>query len=348
MTTWFAGPSVAEERAEAMRKLVPSQPETGWRHYGLLLRVVFTVLAIIAVAAAFGFFAILQLPKGLLTAALAIGASEWLIRQHRFFRTGVESALWLCGTFAFLFGLPSQGKVEALLAFAAVTALSGRRMRNAFFGVFAAILVVAYVAAKWEHTPIFAMSVAALLAISSAFALRRVWQRPSTERLFAGLALAMPVAGYLATVLMRVFRTYVMDIQVAAILGITAAILLATGILWRDRVLLIAATLSIACAAIEMRDLFAYPAEGKLIGAGIAVIAIAVTLERALRKKTRGFVVTVVATNPYDEAMQIGGILTVAPHGSAPADHAHTGPELADSASPTDKSFGGAGAGGGY
>jgi len=348
MTTWFAGPSVAEERAEAMRKLVPSQPETGWRHYGLLLRVVFTVLAIIAVAAAFGFFAILQLPKGLLTAALAIGASEWLIRQHRFFRTGVESALWLCGTFAFLFGLPSQGKVEALLAFAAVTALSGWRMRNAFFGVFAAILVVAYVAAKWEHTPIFAVSVAALLAISSAFALRRVWQRPSTERLFAGLALAMPVAGYLATVLMRVFRTYVMDIQVAAILGITAAILLVAGIAWRDRVLLIAATLSLACAAIEMRDLFAYPAEGKLIGAGIAVIAIAVTFERALRKKTRGFVVTVVATNPYDEAMQIGGILTVAPHGSAPAEHAHTGPELADSASPTDKSFGGAGAGGGY
>jgi MFS family permease len=348
MSRWFAGPSVAEERAEAVRKLVPSQPETGWRHYGLLLRVVFTVLAIIAVAAAFGFFAILQLPKGLITAALAIGTSEWLIRQHRFFRTGVESALWLCGTFAFLFGLPSQGKVEALLAFAAVTALSGWRMRNAFFGVFAAILVVAYVAAKWEHTPILAMSVAALLAIASAFALRRVWQRPSTERLFAGLALAMPVAGYLATVLMRVFRTYVMDIQVAAILGITAAILLAAGIAWRDRVLLISATLSIACAAIELRQLFDYPAEGKLIGAGIAVIAIAVTLERALRRATHGLVVTTVATNPYDEAMQIGGIIAVAPHGSAPADHAHTGPELADSTSPTDKSFGGAGAGGGY
>jgi len=254
MSRWFAGPSVAEERAEALRKLVPSQPETGWRHYGLLLRVVFTVLAIIAVAAAFGFFAILQLPKGLITAALAIGTAEWLIRKHRFFRTGVESALWLCGTFAFLLGLPSQGKVEALLAFAAVTALSGWRMRNAFFGVLAAILVVAYVAAKWEHTPILAMSVAALMAVASAFALRRVWQRPSMERLFAGLALAMPVAGYLATVLMRVFRTYVMDTPVAAILGITAAILLAAGIAWRDRILLISATLSIACAATELRD----------------------------------------------------------------------------------------------
>jgi len=348
MKNWPTGPTIAEERAEAVHKIVPSQPESPWRHNGLLLRIVFTVLAAIAVSAAFGFFTLLSLPKGILTAMLAIGAAEWLIAEHRFFRTGVESSLWLCGTFAFIFGLPSQGKVEAILVFAAAAALSGWRMRNAFFGVFAAILVVAYVAAKWNHAPILSMIAAALIAIPSAFALRRVWQRPSNERLFAGLALAMPVAGYLCTVFARLFRTFVMDVQVAAVLGITAAILLAAGIAWRDRVLLISATLSIACAAIELRQLFHSPAEAKLIGAGIIVIAIAVTLERRLRGKTRGLVVTAVATNPYDEAMQIGGILTVAPHGSAPAEHAHTGPVLDDSTSATDKSFGGAGAGGGY
>jgi hypothetical protein len=349
MKNWPTGPSITEERADAVRRIVPSQPETGWRHNGLLLRVVFTILAAIAVSAAFGFFTLLTLPKGILTALLAIGAAEWLIAEHRFVRTGVESSLWLCGTFAFIFGLPSQGKVEAILVFAAAAALSGWRMRNEFFGVLAAILVVAYVAVKWDHTPILAMSVAALLAIASAFALRRIWWRPSTDRLFAGLALAMPVTGYLAAVAVCMFKpTFAMNLQVAAILGITAIVLLIAGIVWRDRVLLISATLSVACAAIELRQLFDYPAEGKLIGAGIAVIAIAVTLERALRRATRGLVVTVVATNPYDEAMQIGGILTVAPHGSAPADHAHTGPVLNDSASPTDKSFGGAGAGGGY
>jgi hypothetical protein len=277
---------------------------------------------------------------------LAIGAAEWLIAEHRFFRTGVESSLWLCGTFAFILGLPSQGKVEAILVFAAAAALSGWRMRNEFFGVLAAILVVAYAAVKWEHTPTLAMSIAALIAIASAFALRRIWRRPSTDRLFAGLALAMPVTGYLSTLFMR--GAAIANLPVAAIVGITALVLLIAGIVWRDRVLLISATLSIACAAIELRPLFDYPAEGKLIGAGITVIAIAVTLERALRRATRGLVVTTVATNPYDEAMQIGGILAVAPHESAPADHAHTGPELTDSASPTDKSFGGAGAGGGY
>ena len=346
---WPAGPSVAEERADAVRKLVPSQPETGWKHNGLLLRIVFTVFAAIAVSAAFGFFSLILLPKGILTAALAIGAAEWLIVKHRFFRTGVESSLWLCGTFAFIFGLPSQGKVEAILVFAAASALSGWRMRNEFFGALAAILVVIYVAAKWDHAPILAMSLAALIAITSAFALRRVWQRPSNERLFAGLVLSMPLTGFLCTVALRLFKnTFVMNLQVAAILGLTAIVMLIAGIAWRDRVLLISATLSIACAAIEVRQLFDYPAEAKLIGAGVVVIAIAVTLDRALRRKTHGFVVTRVETNPYDEAMQIGGIIAVAPHGHAPAAHEHAGPELADSTNATDKSFGGAGAGGGY
>jgi hypothetical protein len=345
---WPSGPTISDERADAVHRLIPSQPASGWKHNGLLLQLVFGVLAAIATSAAFGFFALLMLPKGILTAALAIGAAEWMIVKHRFFRTGVESALWLFGTFAFIFGLPSQGKVEAILVFAAAAALSGWRMRNEFFGVLAAILVVVYIAAKWEHTPILAMSVAALIAIASAFALRRIWQRPSTDHLFAGLALAMPVVGYICTIALRIFQTtFVMNLQVAAILGITAAILMIAGIAWRDRILLISATLSIACAAIELRTLFDYPAEAKLIGAGVAVIAIAVTLERALRRKTRGLVVTVVATNPYDEAMQIGGIVAVVPHGAAPA-HAHTGPVLDDSPSATDKSFGGAGAGSGY
>ena len=63
---WPTGPSVAEERAEAVRRIVPSQPESPWKHNGLLLRIVFTVLAAIAVSAAFGFFALLHLPKGIL------------------------------------------------------------------------------------------------------------------------------------------------------------------------------------------------------------------------------------------------------------------------------------------
>jgi MFS family permease len=349
MSNWFPGPSAAEERAEAVRRLVPGAPETRWRHYGMLLRIVFTVFAAIAVSACFGFFSLLLLPKGYITAILAIGVSEWLIRQHRVFRTGVESSLWLCGTFAFIFGLPSQGKVEAILVFAAAAALSGWRMRNAVFGILAAVLVVVYVAAKWDHTPLLVMSAAALIAITSALALRHVWQRPSTERLFAGLALTMPIAGYLCTIVLRAFKPgFAMNVRVAAIAGVTALIFLIAGIAWRDRVLLVSAAFSIALATIELRDLFDYPAESKLIIGGVLLIAVAAALSRVLRGATRGLVVTPIATTGYDEAMQIGGIIAVAPHGHAPAAQEHTGPDLADSSSATDKSFGGAGAGGGY
>jgi hypothetical protein len=351
MSNLFFGPSVAEERAEALRRLLPGiKVESPWKYNGTMLRIVFAVLAGIGVLAVFGFFAIgSRFVSGWLTAAIAIGTAEWLIRQLRFFGTGVESSLWLCGTFAFICGLPSSGKVEAILVFAAAAALSGWRVRNAFFGVLAAMLVVAYVAAKWEHESLLTMAVASVIAIVAGIALRRVWQRPSTERLLAGLALIMPVTGYAATVLQRVFGTqFPTNIPIAGVLLATALVLFAAGVAWRDRVLLVSAALSAALAAVEVGIQLAYTTESKLIMAGIIVAVIAAILARALRGATRGFVVTPMRIHSYDEAMQIAGIIAVAPHGAAPAAHAHTGPELADSSGPTDKSYGGGGAGGGF
>ncbi len=347
----FPAPTVSEERAGALGRLLPgARGETPWRHRGIVLRVVFFVLVVIAVAALFGFLTILQIPiRGcaLVTAASAIGTAEYLIRKHRFFGTGVESSLWLCGTFAFLFVFPSSGKVEALLAFAAAAAFSGWRLRNAFCGVLAALLVVAYIAGKGQDNAPRVMIATSLVAIAAGLALIRIWKRPSTERLFAALAVVMPVAGYVATIALHEFRTEAESIsQIAAILVSAGVILLVIGIVRRDRALLLSAMLSFAMAAIEMRDFFAYTAESKLIGAGVVVAAIALLLSRILRNRTRGFVVTPIRGR-YDEAIQIAGVLAVAPHGT-PAQHAHTGPELSDSATATDKSFGGAGSGGGF
>jgi MFS family permease len=350
MNDWFPGPSAADERAEAVHKWLPATTaETTWRHNGMLLRIVFTLFALIAVSAFFGFFSLLNMPKGWLTAAAAIGTAEWLIRRHRFFRTGIESGLWICGTFAFIFGLPSQGKIEALLVFAAAAALSGWRMRNAFFGVLAAVLIVAYVAFKWDHQPLPAMAFTSVIAIAATIALQRLWSRPSTERLFAGLVLVMPVTGYLASVAQSAFRPESgINVPRALILGATAIVFFACGVLWRSRVLLVSGVLTIACAAIELRDLLHFSTERRLIVSGVLVAAIAVAISRALRNATHGFVVTPVKSGAYDEAMQIGGIIAVAPHGSAPPSHAHTGPDLAGSSGPTDKSYGGGGAGAGY
>jgi MFS family permease len=344
MNGWFPIPSVAEERAHAIGA------PTAWRYNKTMLRIVYSVLAAVAVLALFGFVAIVfHVVRGVVTAAVAIGVSESLIRKHRFFGTGLESSLWLCGVFAFIFGLPSQGKVEAILVFALAAALSGWRMRNAVFGVLSAILIVAYIAAKWDPEPVPTIAAACVIAVAAAIAMRRRWSRPSTERLFAGLVLSMPVAGYLGTVVQNIFRSNPpANVSVAIILAATALVLLIAGIASRDRAILVSAFFSIVLAIVEVRDLINYPSEAKLIGAGILMIAIAAVLARALRNATRGFVVTPVRVGGYDEAMQIGGIISVAPHGSAPASQHHSGPELADSAGPTDKSYGGGGAGGGF
>ena len=341
MSDWFPAPSVAEERAHALHG------DTRWRYNGTLLSIVFSVLAALAVMAAFGLFHLLRIPRGVLSATLAIATAEWLIRKYRFFGTGLESSLWLCGLFAFIFGLPSKGKVEALLVFAAAAAMAGWRMRSAFCGALAAVLIVAYIAAKWDSLALTA-SVAALIAIAATLALRQIWQRPSTERLFAGLALVIPVAGYVATLVQRIFKSgkFPTSVPVAIVLAATAVVLLIAGIAWRDRILLISGTLCCALAAIELRDVIAAPAEAKLIAAGAIVVIIAISISRALRNATRGFVVTPVRAAAYDEAIQIAGIISLAPHGHAPPQD--SGPDLADSTSPTDKSFGGAGAGGGF
>jgi hypothetical protein len=313
-----------------------------------MLRIVYSILAIVALAALFGFFAILSLPKEWLTGIVAIGTAEWLIRRYHFFATGLESTLWIAGVFVLIFTLPSSGKVEALLVFAFAAGLAGWRMRDAFFGVCAVALVVVYVAAK-SNDVMATMAAAAVLALAAAIAMRRVWQRPTTEWLFAGIALSMPVTGWTATIVMRVFHNFAASVPVALILTATAAVLLTMGLRFRDRVLLISGSIAFALVAVELHDRIDLPMEAKLVTFGVAFIAAGAVLARSLRHATSGFVTTAVRVAAYDEAMQIGGILAVAPHGDhAAASHDTGGPQLADSAGPTDKSFGGAGAGGEY
>ncbi|MEA2164531.1 MAG: hypothetical protein QOK37_2658 [Thermoanaerobaculia bacterium] len=345
--SWFPAPSVAEERTDALRRLhEKGVTATPWRSNGLLLRLVFSVLTIVALFALFGFLAVFSLPKFWFTAAAALGTAEWLIRKQHFFKTGVESTLFICGMFALIGTLPSSGSVEAILVFALAAALSGWRLRDALFGVCAVMLVIVYVAVKWNSVSM-TMIVAALCAVAAGVALRRAWQRPSTNVLFAGLVLALPVTGYLATIAMRIFHTYASSTIVAVILAATSLAMLAMGYVWRDRVLLVSGTIAMLLAVVEVQERVGLAAEAKFIGLGLLLIAVAASFSRALRDAVHGFVIKPVRVSVYDEAMQIGGILHVAPH-AAPASAHAGGPQLADSAGATDKSFGGAGAGADY
>src|SRR5882672_5780671 len=110
-----AWPTAEEERAKS------------WRHMSLIAAIVFFVLTIIAVSTLFGLLKLLHMP-GWLAAIPSIFIAERLIRRWHFWRTGVESALWIGGLYAIVFSLPSSGKIEAILVLAMPAAIAGWRV----------------------------------------------------------------------------------------------------------------------------------------------------------------------------------------------------------------------------
>jgi len=112
---------------EELMPIVRANP-FAWRTSALLLRLVFFALTSVGVAAFYGLMKLFLLPAGLITAALTIAAAELLIVRRHFFRTGIESALWLGGLFAIIVSLPSSGKPEAHRFLRRVGCRTGRRV----------------------------------------------------------------------------------------------------------------------------------------------------------------------------------------------------------------------------
>ncbi|HLJ74291.1 MAG TPA: hypothetical protein VKU62_06885 [Thermoanaerobaculia bacterium] len=254
---------------------------SGWRHLSVIAQVVFFTLTILAVAAAFGFFALLELPKGWIVLIGCVALAESLMRQQHFWRTGVEAALWIGGLYAFIFSLPSSGKPEALFVLAAAAAIAGWRVRNAIFGALALILVTAYFSVR--NMPMYALAFACGVAIVALFACTRAWKRPSTEFLWQVLLLVMPVAGYVASdpaFLANETAIFVMLAIVFAIIGIR----------FRIRVPLIASGIAIAIAAIDAHKRIPLSAEVRLMIAGAIALTVAAAITRAIRNRTHGFV----------------------------------------------------------
>jgi hypothetical protein len=339
-------PSVADERELAMRhrfanvRAIAGGTTTPWQRSSPWIALLFFGLTLFAICATFGFFALLSLPKGWITAALCIGIAELLIQQRRMFGTGIESALWIGGLFAFLFGLPSQGNVEALLAFAAAAGLAGLRMRNPYFGTFASILVIVYLAAA-AHGSSFWTGGAAMLAlavtIAAAFGLVRTWSRPSTDSLLVSLVVVMPIAAYVTGKVLT--ERTAMDAQVALVFGALAALLTLLGLLRRNHALLIAALVTTACVAIEVHELFFRSLEARLLAGGVLLLALTAAVSRLLRGRTLGIVATPAPMTQLEQAIQMGGAVAIA--------HPQPSSQSAE-LKPGGGEFGGAGASGDY
>ena len=318
MPSW---PDVAEERKEALRRraktwrsaglisedqerVIDESSSTRWRSSGIFLSIVLFVFTLLAVAATFFLF-----DEGWITAVLAIVPAELLIRRYRFFGTGVESALWIGGLFAWIFGLPSEGKPEALLLLAAASAVAGFRVRNALFGALAAVFVVSYLILKnWDAAAVVVAIGISMVALAALF---REWQRPSTEMLFAALLVISPIAGAFASDGSAAWS------MLYFLAGATCALV---GLRTRQHAPLIAAIvyLAITIGILAAHDLLPLRGEWNAIAGGAILLLFSALMTRALRSRRTGIVVAQDQLTSVDEALQIGGTLVMQPKADAP------------------------------
>lgn len=325
-------PSVADERAAALRELVPDTPLT-WRRHGLVLRVVFFILTCVLATALLAFLRLLTgSDQYVITAAILIAVAEWLILRKRFFWTGIELALWLCAMLYLVFSLPSSGKPEALLVVGGAIGIGAARVRNPLFGAVAICFVVGYAHVK-THGSLAPFVIAFAIGILAALALGREWRRRSTERFLQALALVVPPLAYaICSDSPKPFA--------ALAFALMAVVLGAIAITRRDRVLAIAATIDAVIVGIEFARPLHIAYEYKLIDGGIVALAVAIALSRTLRSRTRGFIASPEAGKDYEDALQLLGAMHVT---HAPARDSSTADFEAGGGS-----FGGAGASGNY
>jgi hypothetical protein len=300
------GPSVAEERALELRARRLPAPDPPWRTSTLLWSLVFFGLTALTLAATFWLLGEFGLPKGWLTGAIALALAEVLIRRHRFFGTGVESALWIGGLFAMIFGLRGSGRPEALLLFVAACAIAGFRMRNAVFGAAAACFLVAYVSARDLRFVAAALGIA--LSLAALGAIIAEVRRPSTDWLFCALLLVPPVAGAIAS------GRKLSPLWALAYLG-AAVVCLVLGVRARLHPPLVAGGVhvAIAIATLVVHDLLPWRAEWQMIAGGVVLMVLSAILSRRLRDRTSGLVVTPESLTPYDETIKIGAAVVMQP-----------------------------------
>jgi hypothetical protein len=330
------GPTVAEERAEALRGLKLPAETGSWKRYRLHVQIAFFILTLIGIGA-FSGLAFVNRPVGAaINAVVLIAVAEYLIQRQRFLATGVETALWLAASAFFLFALPHSGATEGILVVGAVLGVAGARLRNPYIGGLAAMSVIVYI--DMTHaTPLQTALVAVVIGLAAAAAQILEWQRPSNERLFQAIAILAPLTGLIATE----FEGSIDRQSLAIAFIIAAALVLALGVALRARALLIAGAVNATIAGYEASYLSSAALETKLIVSGVVVLGIAVVGTRLLKKKTTGFLTTESSLTGYDEVMQIAGAIHVSPN--APAQ-----PAPADQFQGGDGGFGGGGASAGY
>jgi hypothetical protein len=299
-----------------------SLPFPAWRVSRMWTRLAFFVLSCFATSFLFGLLQLMELPKGWITAIATVGFAEYLVLRKKFLRTGIEEGFYIAGLCAFIFGLPGEGKPEAVLLFVLAFLIAGVRLANGLFVAVGGLLIVAYAGWKSE-LPVTAV-VAFTIFVFAALLNARTFARP-----FASFAMAI-----LTTVLLPLAALLFWE-NLNPLLIVVPVGLGWIAITRRDRPLLLAALFtSIVVAVHTFKDL-PWPWEQKLLSSGVALLVVAMATQRLLRNRGAGITSDRLTDVPQADAIEMAGAVVITPTAAAAKE-----PELKTGGG----SFGGAGA----
>ena len=281
----------------------------GWHAVSFLTRCGLFVLGLIAALASCGLCFIAFGEHALIPAGVGMWlAGELLMRQRRWFASGMEEAL-IASAFTALavgaLGVQRAWNNDLLIAWAVSAAwlVAGLRLLNPLFTTLAALLgsyalydtlnrglpglsqgETAHVWAGW------ACFAAAALTLALG---RRIWQRPGHDRMLDWLVVALPVAAYLH-VAGRSWMGLAWEqgaggsaIVVIALFGF-AAVSIVLALRRRTHAPLISAVACGVCLAYELRHVTGMPLYARLIVWGSLALVVSHLLERYLRTPRAG------------------------------------------------------------
>lgn len=316
---------------DAAARAILDRFPTEWRSSGLLAQIVGFGLTAAGVALFAAFWELIS-SSTIIAAIVAMALAEWSIRAKKWWSTGVESALWLGGLFAFIFALPGESRPEALLLFAGASVAGVVRLRQPWFAALALVFVMAYLEARTAPDAI-ALFLGIGVALVALALLHRQWSRPSTEWiLIALLVVALPCA---------YFGSYraLPKLVNALIFAALVVIFVVSGLRRRHHAPLVAAAVCTVFVAAETHDFLPLVDEARLAIGGAALLLLAAIVSRALRGRTTGLVATPSPRTDADELLDLGGAIVATPQQPAGA------PEGRPQG---DGGFGGAGATGSF
>lgn len=298
---------VGAERKQASAALAPE-----WRRTSLLLRFIGFVTGLVLATSLFGLCKVFELQAGILTAAGAIAAAEFLILKRHFWKSGIEEALWIAGLFAVVLDLPGPAVNEGLLLFAAASLVAAIRLLHPWFAAASIAFVAAYVQSETGN-----WATVALLYGVAAFAivmLARTWRSPMVESLASIAAVAGAPAAY---VLLKLNDVLPGEAATAAGFA-TAAIFCGVGLLLRHHAPLFGGLLTLAIVVGDFAAGWPIRPEWRWLLCGFVALAGAQTADRLLRARTNG----VTARREPDiealETLQALSVTSVTTGGSGP------------------------------